>query len=96
MPFTFSFHTDGGMNAAQYDKVIKQLEAAGAGHPKGRLYHVCHGEPNSLHVTDVWDTMENFQEFGKVLMPILHELGVAPGEPVAEKVYNIIEDAVPA
>lgn len=92
MAFVFTFDPQGGkMNAAQYDDVIKQLEAAGAGKPKGRSYHVCYGDPNDLHVTDVWDTIENFQAFGQTLLPILQKMGIDAGQPQVNPVHNIIK-----
>jgi hypothetical protein len=39
--------------------------------------------------------MENFDAFGKVLMPILQEFGVDPGQPQVSEVHNIIEAGVP-
>ena len=80
-----------GMTAAKYDETIKKLNAAGAGSPKGRSYHVCYGDANSVQVTDVWDSMEDFQAFGNILMPILQSLGVDPGQPNPIQVHNIIE-----
>ena len=80
-----------GMNAAKYDENIRQLEAAGAGAPAGRIYHVCFGDKEELRVSDIWDSMENFEEFGKTLMPILEALGVDPGTPEILEVHNIIE-----
>jgi hypothetical protein len=69
------------MNRQQYDQVLRELERAGAGTPKGRLYHVCYGPTNKLRVLDVWDDMANFEAFGAVLMPILAKNGVDPGTP---------------
>ena len=89
MPFVLKFKPS-GFTAAKYDEAIKQLNAAGAGSPKGRSYHVCYGDPNSVYVTDVWDSMENFQAFGQTLVPILHSLGVDPGQPDIQQVHNII------
>lgn len=92
MSFVFTFTPAGiGMSAAKYDECIQRLEAAGAGNPKGRLYHVCYGDPNNLMVTDVWDSVENFENFGGTLLPILAELGVNPGQPGAHLVHNVIE-----
>ena len=89
---SFSIHFEPrGMSTAKYDEVIKKLEAAGAGHPEGRLYHVCFGDTANLHVTDVWESMESFEAFGKVLMPILGSLGVDAGQPQISKVHNVIE-----
>lgn len=80
-----------GMNAANYDEIIKRLDEAGAGAPTGRMYHVCFGDKDNLRVSDIWDSMENFEEFGKTLMPILESVGVDPGQPEVIEVYNIIE-----
>jgi len=79
------------MNTNQYDDVIKRLEKAGAGNPKGRLYHACFGSNGNLHVHDVWDTKENFDMFGQTLMPILKKVNVDPGEPEVKEIHNIIE-----
>ena len=89
MSFVLRF-TPKNFTAAKYEEVIRQLNAAGAGAPKGRNYHVCFGDPDNLHVSDIWDNMEDFQEFGKTLVPIMHSIGVDPGQPVVIPVHNII------
>jgi hypothetical protein len=78
------------MTASKYDECIVKLNAAGAGSPKGRSYHVCYGDPNSVQITDVWDSMEDFQAFGETLIPILQSLGIDPGQPAPQQVHNII------
>lgn len=90
MSFVLTF-APSGMTAAKYDECIEKLNAAGAGSPKGRSYHVCYGDANSVQVTDIWDSMEDFQAFGNTLMPILQSLGVDPGQPTPIQVHNIIE-----
>ena len=89
MSFVLKFKPS-GFSAAKYQEVIKKLNAAGAGAPKGRSYHVCYGDPNSIQVTDVWDNMENFQAFGKTLVPIMKSMGADPGQPDIQQVHNII------
>lgn len=89
MSFVVRF-TPREMSTTKYDESIRRLEAAGAGAPKGRLYHVAFGDPNELRVSDIWDTRENFDAFGATLMPILQEVGVDPGTPDFIDVYNII------
>ncbi len=84
--------TSQGMNAAKYDEIIRRLEAAGAGAPAGRLYHVCFGDKENLRVSDIWDSMENFEEFGKTLIPILQDVGVDAGQPEILEVHNIIKE----
>lgn len=79
------------MSTSSYDEIIQKLEEAGEGAPKGRLHHTCFGEENNLNVLDIWDTMENFEKFGQILMPILQQVGVDPGEPEIKEVHNIIE-----
>jgi hypothetical protein len=90
MSFVLKF-TPADFTAAKYSEVIKQLNAAGAGAPKGRSYHVCYGDPKGLQVTDIWDSMENFQAFGQTLVPIMQSLGVDPGQPDIQQVHNIIK-----
>ncbi|MDQ3117739.1 MAG: hypothetical protein M3Q86_14210 [Verrucomicrobiota bacterium] len=83
--------TPQALTAAKYDEVIRRLEAAGAGAPAGRLYHVCFGNKEELRVSEIWDSMENFEEFGKTLMPIMQDVGVDPGQPEIVEVHNIIK-----
>ena len=83
--------TPQALTAAKYDEVIRRLEAAGAGAPAGRLYHVCFGNKEELRVSEIWDSMENFEEFGKTLMPIMQDIGVDPGQPEIVEVHNIIK-----
>lgn len=77
------------MNASTYNEALRRLEAAGAGNPAGRLYHVCFGSGDQLQVFDVWDSQESFDRFGQTLMPILGEVGI-DGQPMIEPVENII------
>jgi hypothetical protein len=89
MSFVLTF-AQPGFTAAKYDEAIKQLEAAGAGAPKGRSFHVSYGDPENLHITDTWDSMEDFQAFGETLLPILQSLDVDSGQPNPVEVHNII------
>ena len=89
MPIAVRF-TPKSMSNAKYDECIRRLEQAGAGAPKGRLYHVCYGTGDELRVVDVWESSESFDTFGQTLMPILQELGIDPGQPEISEVHNII------
>jgi len=89
MAFVVRF-TPKAMNTAKYDEIIKRLNAAGAGAPQGRLFHVAFGDPNELRVSDIWDSHENFERFGATLMPILESVGVDPGAPDFIETHNII------
>jgi hypothetical protein len=76
---------------AVYDEAIKQLDAAGAGAPKGRLYHVAMEHEGNIQVFDVWDSMESFQAFGETLLPIMAKVGADPGEPMVSPIHNIVK-----
>ena len=79
-----------GLTEASYAECLKKLDAAGAGSPAGRLYHVCFGDKDNLRVSDIWDSRESFEQFSQKLGPILEELGVK-GAPEFIEVHNIIE-----
>lgn len=78
------------MTAEKYEIVLKRLEAAGAGAPSGRLHHVSFGAPGNLQVIDVFDSPQSLEEFSKMLVPILEELGIK-AEPNVEEIYKIIK-----
>ena len=79
------------MTTEKYDQVIRGLEAAGQGNPEGRLYHVASvQEDGSIIVTDVWESAELLDEFGKTLIPVLGKAGVSPVEPKVHPVHNVI------
>ena len=80
----FDLHT---MNVDKYNQAIKGLEEAGQGNPDGRLYHVASVQKDgSITVTDVWESAELLDKFGKTLIPVLKKAGVEPVEP---KVYPV-------
>ena len=78
------------MSAAQYDSCITALKKAGAGHPAGRSYHVSFGPSDKLMVFDVWSSQAAFDRFGKVLGPIMQQLGIDPGQPMVSQVHRVI------
>jgi hypothetical protein len=79
-----------GFTPEKYDKVIKQLEDAGVGTPKGRTYHVALESNGDLQVFDIWESQEDFDAFGSTLVPILAEAGVGLSEPMVATVHNVI------
>jgi hypothetical protein len=83
--------TPSSFTPAEYDDTISRLEAAGAGAPAGRLYHVALETDGQIQVFDVWDSQESFEAFGATLLPIMAELGADPGRPHVSPVHNIIK-----
>lgn len=89
MALAFYFNP-ASMDVTRYDEVTRRLEAAGAGEPPGRLYHACFGSDDKLQVFDIWESQQHFDKFGETLLPILQEFGVDPGQPMVERVHNLI------
>ena len=84
----FELHT---MNVEKYNKAIKGLAEAGQGNPEGRLYHVAtRKEDGSIIVTDVWESAELLDKFGKTLIPVLTKAEVEPVQPKVYPVHNYI------
>ncbi|HEV3187795.1 MAG TPA: hypothetical protein VGZ04_07080 [Acidimicrobiales bacterium] len=79
-----------GFTPDKYDEVIKKLDAAGAGSPKGRSSHFALESDGAIQVFDVWESREDFDAFGKTLVPLLTDMGVELGAPMVSNVYNVI------
>ena len=79
-----------GFTPEKYDEAIKKLEAAGVGSPKGRSNHFALESDGAIQVFDVWESQEDFDAFGKTLVPILQGLGVELAAPMVATVYNSI------
>ncbi len=71
---------------------MPRIEAAGEFPPDGLDYHVAFSSGGIFRVSEIWDSQEQFEEFGKRLMPILDEGGVElAGPPEVFEVHNIIK-----
>ncbi len=79
-----------GFTPEKYTSAIRQLEAAGAGSPKGRTFHCALETDGAIQVFDIWESQADFDAFGPTLMPILTELGVGLKEPMVATVHNVI------
>jgi len=79
------------MTAQQYDDVMRQLDQAGAGAPKGRTYHSCFGSGDKMMVFDIWESQAEFDAFGATLMPILQRAGIDPGQPDVMPIHNTVQ-----
>jgi hypothetical protein len=85
------YFTPAGFTPEIYDDTLRRLEAAGAGSPAGRLYHVALESEGVIQVFDIWESQESFEAFGATLLPIMADLGVDPGAPSIAPVHNVIE-----
>ena len=72
------YFTPSSFTPSAYDDVIGRLEAACAGAPACRLYHVAMESEGQIQVFDVWDSQASFEAFGATLLPIMAEAGADP------------------
>ena len=62
------------------------------GPPEGLDYHVAFGADGNFRVSEIWDTQEHLEAFGKRLMPLLADLGIElAGPPEVFEVHNIVK-----
>ena len=80
-----------GLGIDKYNECMKRLKKAGAAHPVGRSYHSSFGPADKLMVFDVWTSQAAFDKFGKILMPILQELGADPAPPHIMPIHNVVK-----
>jgi len=81
------------MTAEKYDEVVRREEEAGFEFPPaGRDYHVCFGSEGNLRVSEIWDSREQLEAYGELLMPILADIGIEfSGDPEIFEVHNIVK-----
>jgi hypothetical protein len=68
----------------QYDEADRRLREAGVEPlPDGLEYHVCFGSEGNLRVSEIWDSREQFEAYGKRLsaMPVLADIPFDSGGP---------------
>jgi hypothetical protein len=68
--------TPKSVTTEQYEQVMRQLDKSGDWLPDGLDYHVAFGSNGDIRVSEVWDSKEQFDAFGKRLMPLLQEAGI--------------------
>ena len=80
------------VTSEQYDETVRRLEALGNWPPEGLAYHVAFRSEDSLRVSEIWDSREQFDAFGQRLMPVLKDVGIElADEPEMLEVHNIIK-----
>ena len=76
------------MTRSQYDSVHDALEQSGTWPVPGCLTHVCFGDEANLHVSEIWESREQFVAFGEKLRPHIEAAGIQmSGEP---EVYEVV------
>ena len=78
------------LTAEQYDNVVRREEGTATYPPDGREYQFCFGTDGDLHVSEIWDSPEQLQAYGEILMPMLAEAGSQfSAEPEVFEVHRI-------
>jgi hypothetical protein len=83
--------TPANVTTENYDESLRRLEEGGSWPPDGLEYHVAFGPNDNLRVSEIWDSREQLEEFGKRLMPVLADIGIDPGEPELLEIYNTVK-----
>jgi hypothetical protein len=78
------------LNVSQYQGVVDTLQGSGDWPPAGLVHHSCFGEGEGLMVYEVWESQEQFDEFGQRLMPALQEHQVETGQVQVMPVVNVV------
>jgi hypothetical protein len=66
-----------GVTLEQYEAVRKRVEWEVGRPPKNALFHVASFSDTGLHVTDLWESAEDFQAFLETwVMPRAKEAGI--------------------
>ena len=75
----------------QYDEVMLRLREAGEMPADGFDYHVAFLSDDQLLVSEVWDSQEQLEAFGKRITPLLADVTLEhSGHPELFEVHNII------
>ena len=82
------------MTADQYDAILERLYKEGVHPAEGLELEIAFGSGDQMKVSILFDSMEAFQAFGERIGPIIHEMGVDPGEPEVIEVHRVIRRGV--
>jgi hypothetical protein len=72
---------------------LKRLKASDSQWPPdGLAYHIAFSSGGSFRVSEIWDSQEQFDTFGKRLRPIMTDVGVElAGDPEMLEIHNIVQ-----
>jgi hypothetical protein len=81
------------MTSEKYDDTIRRLEGSSATWPpEGMAYHVAFTSDGRFRVSEIWDSKQQWEQFGKQLRPVLDDAGVElAGDPEIIEIHNIVQ-----
>jgi predicted ester cyclase len=92
MSVVITFHPKGGVKA--YQAAIAQLESQNEDVQLHRSAHYASGTDEDFQVVDVWNSIEDFNDFADVLLPVLDKARLDPGVAEMRPLVNTIESGV--
>ncbi len=66
-----------GATTNQYDNLLKDLTDAGQLNLKERPHHFASIKSDEILVIDIWESAEDFGNFGKIMVPLAMKNGIA-------------------
>jgi hypothetical protein len=80
------------VTSEQYGETIRRLEESGDWLPAGLEFHVAFMSHGNFRVSEIWDSREQFDDFGQRRMRVLQDVGIElAGEPETREIHNIIK-----
>jgi hypothetical protein len=93
MPIGIYFELQ-NLDAQTYAAINERL--GGLDDPPGRTFHAALHVDEQIHVFDVWESHDAFEAFGAVLLPMLADYGVDPGQPRIGEIERIVTARPPS
>ena len=82
-------HRPKDLTREKYDEVSRRMEGAGNWPPDGLDMHVMFGDEGAQHVSEIWDSEEQFRAFAPRLTSALDGVGVSYSEPEIFEVHEL-------
>ena len=65
-----------GATTKQYDNLVQDLADEGQLKLKARPHHFASVKEGEILVVDIWESAEDFGEFGKIMVPLAKKNGI--------------------
>jgi quinol monooxygenase YgiN len=79
------------MSREDYEHMIKDLKASGAGDPKGRVSHTAYGEDN-VQMLEIWESRDDFEAHRDRLFAVMQSAGLGGGNVDVHPVHSELPD----
>ena len=88
MPFVVEY-VQSGVSPADYDRLKQHIDWAGS-RPPGALFHIASFGDDTIHVVDLWESLEAMEEYSRTrLIPALKALSIPATVPTVRETYGV-------